>query len=66
MITIFASPEEMGTLPKALGNWTGVTCTNGREKKYAAWVNGLIISYFGKEQDAMTAIRKDQKRYVSG
>jgi hypothetical protein len=55
MITIEVRAESMGRVPSG---FTGVTYTNGRQKPFAAWINGQIISYWAKEGNAITAIER--------
>ena len=55
MITIEVRVESMGRVPSG---FTGITYTNGRQKPFAAWVKGKIISYWDKEGHALTAINK--------
>ena len=55
MIKIEVRAESMGRVPSG---FNGITYTNGRQKPFAAWVGGKIISYWDKEGNAITAINK--------
>ena len=55
MIKIEVRAESMGRVPSG---FNGITYTNGRQKPFAAWVGGKIISYWDKEGNAITAIER--------